>query len=155
MATNQDETPSPERIAAFQALVDRVQIRDVQLVRSMCTAEPTFALTHGSSQARPEFSLDFSSQGRILAELSMIMCMVDIDWVAFPTDSDEELLRVEQRYMVTFALEEGDELSEETVDDFARHNATVHAWPFAREAIRSATARMGVPPAVLPLLKPA
>lgn len=154
MSTTQIEAPTPERIAAFQALVSRVQIRDVQLVKSMCVADPTFVLTRGASHPQPEYSLDLSAEGRLLDDISVLVCLVDIEWVAFPSGGDEELLRIEHRFMVTFSLGDGAAPSDETIDDFARHNATFHAWPFAREAIRAASAKMGVPPAMLPLLKP-
>lgn len=45
------------------------------------------------------------------------------------------------------------DLTEQHYKHFAELNAFMNAWPYVRELVQSTTARMGLPPLVLPLLK--
>lgn len=58
---------------------------------------------------------------------------------------------------VTFALEYGvadaSRFSDEVLAEFARLNGTFNAWPYWREYIQTTSARMSLPPVVLPVFR--
>jgi hypothetical protein len=70
----------------------------------------------------------------------------------------EPLVSVSVAFELKYRLPQGFRVSKEELQAFAAVNGVFNAWPYFREIIQSATARMNLPPIILPLhraLKPA
>jgi len=63
------------------------------------------------------------------------------------------LLQAEAVYDLKYAVREGGAFTKDVALDFADKNAVHNAWPFLREALYSATHRLGVVPVTLPLMR--
>lgn len=85
---------------------------------------------------------------RIVAECGMRL-------IAPPTESPDETrhekalisARLVAEYLVT------DELSDRALEEFAEHNGTFHAWPFWREYVHTACARLRIPVVPVPMYR--
>jgi hypothetical protein len=60
---------------------------------------------------------------------------------------------VKVSFEVSYRLPEGFDASAQELEDFAQVNAVFNVWPYCREFIQTTTARMGLPPIVLPLFR--
>jgi hypothetical protein len=64
----------------------------------------------------------------------------------------QKLLSASHTYMLVYSMPKGERVNESDVTMFARANGAYHAWPFVREQLFGLTAKMGLPPFVLPVL---
>ncbi len=70
------------------------------------------------------------------------------------TDPDAEpLIRVYVAYRATYSISEGIEPSQELLDSYRDRLARFQVFPFLRSHITDLTARAGLPPLLLPLMK--
>ena len=63
----------------------------------------------------------------------------------------EPMVLVSVTFELKYRLPEGLDASREELNTFAKSNAVHNAWPYFRELIQNATARMDLPPIVIPL----
>ena len=56
-----------------------------------------------------------------------------------------KIVDIEIKYLLTYAINSPEPLSETDITQFANGNGTLHSWPFVREFLYSMTSRMGVP----------
>lgn len=66
---------------------------------------------------------------------------------------DASAVSIRCTFELTYALPEGFQTSSEALDRFAEVNATFNAWPYWREFVQTAMARMNLPPFVLPVFR--
>ena len=67
-------------------------------------------------------------------------------------DSQNEVVNIEMTYLLVYAVQDDEPVSDEYVKHFAFANGAYNSWPFARELFNSMTSRMGLSPFVLPVL---
>ena len=146
---------SEEGKAAFQALLQRLQIRDVQLLSSTTFAARPFVAAHGNLSGGVEVGLEIEGQSEVLDGPRRLECVLHFEWAASAVNDDADLVSVKETYLLTYDLKGDEPVQEQTLRDFAHHNAAFNAWPFFRESLHSTTLRMGLPAYTLPLLKPA
>lgn len=85
---------------------------------------------------------------RVVAECGMrLIATVNGDANATP---DEKAL-ISARLVAEYAVI--DELSDAALEEFAKHNGTFHAWPFWREYVHTACARLRIPVVPVPMFK--
>jgi hypothetical protein len=72
---------------------------------------------------------------------------------AGPRKSGLRLLLVECTWEADYLLAEGYQPAPETISAFKDGNAIFNCWPYFREFVQSAVARMNLPPLTLPLLR--
>jgi len=68
-------------------------------------------------------------------------------------EDGSEGLRVEATFGLLYAVDWKDEPTQEVVDEFGRAVGVNNAWPYWREFVQSMTARMGLPPVRIPILR--
>lgn len=90
----------------------------------------------------------------------VLVCSFGLD--VWPQDAaDEKKIRLAQiscDYIVQYHFAEKELLervSGEDIEVFAAYNTSFHVWPYAREFVQSMAARMGLPPVLLPVFRPA
>ena len=133
MSHDISNAPSEEGKAAFQALLQRLQIRSGGV----------------------EVGLEIEGQSEVLDGPRRLECVLHFEWAASAVNDDADLVSVKETYLLTYDLKGDEPVQEQTLRDFAHHNAAFNAWPFFRESLHSTTLRMGLPAYTLPLLKPA
>ena len=58
---------------------------------------------------------------------------------------------IEVTYVAKYRVNEGAELEQEAIDEFATKNAIYHVWPYWREYLSTTLARAHLPPFTLPM----
>jgi len=138
---------SPLAMAAEVA--QHVQIRNVKCVefsgRVIPQAKPTsLAVTYKvTAQARTD-----SANSTITVRANFVM-------EAKPEDAKGASAVVEASASIEleYVFPDVGSLNEETIQSFGRINGVYNAWPYWREYVQSAVARMGLPPLVVPVYR--
>lgn len=82
------------------------------------------------------------------------LVLATMDARVVPDEGDgEPFVHVLVRFELRYRLREGFTATRSDLNEFARGNGIFNAWPYFREAIQTATARMDLPPVVLPLYR--
>ncbi len=154
MARMSKGPPSAADLAAFQALLRRIQLRDIQLISAKIESDRSFVAAHGSVDGGAEVALEIGGVGQVLSGPSRIECEMRLEWRALVPNSEDALVVVHETYLVTYDLAGDDPVTEQTLRAFTDNNAAFNVWPFFRESLHRATLRMGLPAYTLPLVKP-
>lgn len=85
----------------------------------------------------------------------LVIASAEFEFTVHDTDSTL-LLTVKGAAFVVYALARApdDGISEDAISEFAEANGLYHAWPFLRELVSSATARLGLSGVLLPIWTP-
>jgi hypothetical protein len=67
--------------------------------------------------------------------------------------SDGATIAVAVSFEVNYRIPSNASASEETLNEFAEINGIFNAWPYFREFVHAALARMGLPPFILPVYR--
>lgn len=148
------EVPTREDLAAFQALLGRLQIRDVQLLESTVVSDRAFVAARGVIDGGVEVSLDVTGTGAASLDSGTVTCELTLSWEGTQPKTDRTLVRVEEVYLLSYNLTGSEPINEATLRAFTQHNAAFNVWPFFRASLHSTILRMGLPPYTLPLMKP-
>lgn len=92
---------------------------------------------------------------------SILVCHIGMTISAKQKGNNSEEMKEGQKifslratYCLVFRLEDGLSLSDEAIEQFSKENGFYIVYSYMREFFNTATARMGIPPYRLPLLKP-
>ncbi len=69
------------------------------------------------------------------------------------TTKRDYAIRIECTLLITIKKSEG-QFTKEFLDTYMRFNLNLISWPYFREFVHNITHRMGIPPLILPFLKP-
>jgi hypothetical protein len=154
MARRAEETSDAVIHREFNDLVDRVQIRDVQLMGARVEADASFIAAHGAVADGAEVSLEIGGTGRVTAAPLRVECEMRMTWQAMVPGTEEILVQIHEQYLVTYDVHGSDPVGEDVLRAFTDNNAAFNVWPFFRQSLHATTLRMGIPAYTLPLLKP-
>ncbi len=144
------------------AEMDHLDMEAVARVAREAELQDIYLLRADVSRLGPEpiqgrLVLDFNCQSRLLEERGedrLLSVACDFSLAARKEgESPEEVMHVEATFLVSYTFPEGKEFTPEEVHQFARINPLYNAWAYWREFVHSMTARMGLPPLLVPLLK--
>lgn len=130
---------------ALQDLVDRLHLSGVRVQRlsAETMVDGPFAVdVIVVNTAAPEVLIEPS---RLAVRFTQQVCLQDKE--------KNDLARVDVSMVVDHRLDAGGDLSAETVQLYVDHNAYFIAYPYLREVVQNATARLGLNPIVLGILK--
>ena len=147
-------SPAPAEPSPFQALLQRLEIRDVQMVAEMVTADVGFVRRHGQVDGNVEVALDVRSEPSLMLGGGQLECLLTFHWRVFEPAGEQPLVSVEERYLLSYSVTGTEPVADDTLRAFADNNAAFNAWSFFRQSLHATTLRMGLPPFTLPLLKP-
>lgn len=90
-----------------------------------------------------------SDKEEVVKAVSFVyQCGLKISKSADEQPEDEEHLSIEVSFSALYLLTE--ELSDECLTEFGKHNVPYHVWPYWREYAQSTLTRMGVNPIHIP-----
>lgn len=130
----------------------RVQIEDVHILRSTISRSPSL-----SRLAKIEVA--FSVVPELLRDAGKLKFVVSfrLHGRGEGQKSGERNgpgLAIDTAYVVTYRLSSADSLEHDHLQAFGEMNGVYNTWPFWREFVQSATARMGLPGLTIPVLPP-
>jgi hypothetical protein len=149
-----NKKPSEESMIAFRALVERVQILDVQLVCSTVSTDREFITSPLRLETKISVFIEISCGARLADEDRRLECEVAFNWKGLAEGVEKPVIEVCETYVVSYTLAGEGCVEEKTMQDFAEHNATFNVWPFFRSSLHAITLRLGLPGFALPLFKP-
>lgn len=137
------ETPKPVDMAAVGRIARRVNLEDVSLIELSSRRKhiPRGAL---------RLELKHFHQPRVWGPKRIeVESTYDFD----VRDEDEEVaISGRAVFHLSYALQEGEPVSETGVQHFATANGAYNSWPFMRSVLHDLTGRMGTPPYTMPSL---
>ena len=133
--------------AAYTRLIESVQLDSVVLLVFEHHRETE---VHPPFKVSSEFEtlLQDSPEGQIIAVADF-----NLKAVSDTTDSEEMFMRMVWQLTYSFTAGEPLEVDSELKQRFVERNVPVNVWPYIREIVTTMTAKMGLPPLVLPTLK--
>ncbi|NBB96489.1 MAG: hypothetical protein GVY16_12230 [Planctomycetes bacterium] len=153
MKEEMPDQPSQETISA-QAIQDAVEIaKKVSLV-------DVFSLGFNASN-RPEITggkrlgLRWSSQAQGFAdsENDAIGVIVSFEMHAIPEGTEDPGVNVGLVLQLVYERPDIAQFEENAIQAFAQLNGTYNAWPYWREYVQNAVARMGLPTLIVPVYR--
>ncbi|MEX1364494.1 MAG: hypothetical protein AB1Z98_15315 [Nannocystaceae bacterium] len=154
--TSETESPaivSDEVVESYNKIVEMVSLVEVRL--SGC--EGRFDYHLGFDLGDDGLSLEIAPPAyRVGIEEHGLQAgaRFEVDIVARNVeDKNSPLIRVAGEYIVTYDLQDTSTYSVDAIQLFLQRNGIFNAWPFFRELVHSTVSRMGMPPAIVPLLK--
>lgn len=121
--------------AAVARVSRYAELKDIRVVSVFAKCDPKYA-----APLEAEFSHECSVVGNENGALD-ISCQYRFAGNAAQT----KIVDIEIKYLLTYAINSPEPLSEMDITQFANGNGTLHSWPFVREFLYSMTSRMGVP----------
>ena len=136
----------------FSALVSVAQIGEVRLIDAEATTR-----IRSPKETGEKTELTISHGGHMAGELGsdgLFRVNAHVETrVADPSAKGEPYFSVGVTFEVTYRVPSGFKPTKAALARFAETNGVFNAWPYCREFIQSTTARMGIPPLVLPLFR--
>ena len=128
-------------------------LKSLALVRSECQVTD-----HKPGDIIENVNLTLQGGGQSEPETHSIACSFGLTVLALAKEpAGKEIARFKCDYLVHYEIRDAaifDSLTQKDIELFAAFNATLNAWPYARELVQSLSARMMLPPLVLPLFRP-
>ncbi len=139
------------RIDHASAVSERVEIEDVKLLQSKCHYHPT------GEKLPDKLNVEFhvktnADQASLSIHVVVGFRLTGIFEGASP--KDEPLLEIEAKFLLLYRVSSLEGLSHRNLKAFGELNGLYNAYPYLREFVQSTTSRMGLPPLVIPVLKP-
>ncbi len=151
--TNQTPPGIPARVTEIGA---HASLKGLNLVQ--CRCEVVGVLPAG--QGLPELKVDMRAGGeKHKSEPKTLVCGFGLDVAGIgPKPNSAPIVRVSCDYAIQYTFSDDlffATLNDKDVNKFAAYNSSVHVWPHIRELVHSMSMRMGLPPMLLPLFRPA
>lgn len=139
---------SPDEL---REVIGRVQLTDVRLI----DAKVQTRIRDANRARDAQLTMRHAAQVILRKDNAFLIAAQMQAAVVRDADSDkgEPLVTMSITYALEYALEGTSEVSEGTLAEFARVNGAFNAWPYWREYIQTTSARMNLPPIVLPVFR--
>ncbi len=135
-----------------------LKIQTVNLLESriQCGELTPINLTNDNSEVKigrglirfSSFELE-DDQGKAVKAVSFVyQCGLKVSKKTDKLKEDNDFLAIEVSFSALYLLNE--ELSDECLTEFGKHNVPYHVWPYWREYAQSTLMRMGVNPVHIP-----
>jgi len=150
MPENTERTDeAKDRMAQVARVAKDVELKDIRVITFSAKQSPE--LIRGQMDVQQAVSTEATAD----AEAREIRVIARFTADAHPSGEQEGAVAVS--VAVTFELayesEVVEELSEDALDAFGAVNGVYNAWPYWREFIQNTTARMGLPPLIIPVFR--
>lgn len=96
------------------------------------------------------------SVNKVRMEKNKLEAIAEFEVSTTEPDFDEIVFEVNFNYILEYSLSSEDNLNDiedEYIETFLKHNLPINIWPYAREFVSSMTTRMGYPPLFIPMHK--
>ncbi len=130
----------------------RVQIRSIVLAESVARRSPDADL----KKSGVGLKFDILSVGvGTDPDAKLIFVKPEFSLTTFKEGDDEvgSILAIQATFVLMYAVESLDGLSEENLDAFGATNGVFNAWPYWREYVQSTVGRMGLPSIAVPVYR--
>lgn len=138
-------------IALAAAVADRVEIRDVRLIRSTCHQSPKAA-----QASKLDATLNRQTDVQIDESKNAIAVIAHFEFsaraVARPDDAEPDL-QLSADFLVLYTAKSLSGLTKLNFQKFGELNGTYNAWPYWRELLQNTMTRMQLKPFVLPVFR--
>lgn len=139
---NKNKRPDPEKYKEFIKAVELRNIKLMELSTRIVEKRPT-------SDDALKVSIKTTDEYKIFNDILIFY----VNYTLAMKQSKEIILRIKAKYNITYKLLKKIEIDGEAIDFFGKINLPLNVWPFFRELCNDITAKMRIPPMVLPLLK--
>ncbi len=152
------ETPAATGTAQVPARViemgRRAEIKALNMIQ--CLAKVT-DIRVGDTLS--ELDITLRGSGTKHTDPRTLLCLfgLDVD-PKTPQPEGRRVAHISCDYAVLYEISDEayfDSLTVEDIENFAAFNGSFNAWPFAREFVHNVVTRLGLPPVLLPLYRPA
>jgi hypothetical protein len=146
-----DQQEQKKHIEMINEVAATVEIVDVKFTNFSARFDRTADLGQMavSLKHRGSASIEGTEQPRIVVLADFVM-----EAYSDPNVVERPCIEIQAQLVLTYNSPKAAEFDSEHLDAFAQGNGIYNAWPYWREFVQSATARLGLPPFTVPSLKP-
>lgn len=144
----EEELPAYDQ-AAIGKVVSRVEIENVDLVRSFFRRRDEEGFADPPTDAAPEFGID--PRWTLSEDEALLSCL--IAFTAFFDDESEAPYELGARFRITYRLDSGESLTDQDLMVFTTWNAVFNTWSYWREFVGSTLGRAQLPQVMVPVIR--
>lgn len=137
---------------SLSAVLNRVELVDVRLMDSGVRTKVRDTSSIPSAQLTVNHGTRVIHRG---ADMFIVRAVLDAKVLSGGQEATESQppIRMTAGFALQYLLPNASDVSDEVLEEFARVNGAFNAWPYFREYLQSTSARMNLPPLVLPVLR--
>lgn len=137
-----------DSIALGLTISDKVQIKDVRIIKS------SFKQTPNATMGNKSVEIDNTANVEFDADNNVIFVIADFSLKAFVKHVPKPAVSIHASFLLRYDFNDGfEKYPEEAFKSFAEMNGVFNAWPYWREFVQSATIRMGLPALTIPVFR--
>lgn len=136
-----------EDLKALSRIVPKVEVDDLYMIS--CNFNRDIDITHYES-----VRVNLSSSGELLSVAEDgFRSKVSLCLVANPEREENEILRIESEYILSYLIHSKKKLETNDLKTFCSINSVYNIWPYWRELVDSIANRADLPLPKMPLIK--
>jgi len=128
---------------------DRIQLDSVRLMHCECTQSRLV----GPSEKNFEIDRESSSSMDLATNRVFVWASFTLRTFEKRDSSSEPYVIIKATFLLMYRAVSLDDITEETVELFAKTNGIFNAWPYWREFVQNTTSRMNLPPLTIPVFR--
>lgn len=139
---------SQKKLNAGLLVSERVQLKDVRLLNAECEQTP------GSASGKKAYNIDYSTEVQVDRKSGYLVVMAKFHFEAFlESMSSQPVIFIDASFILSYAIENFEGLTQEGFEQFANLNGIYNAWPYWREFVQNTIVRMGLPSLSIPVFR--
>jgi hypothetical protein len=127
----------------------RVELRDIRLISTSYHQKPLARKRDGKAQA----AIFCKATGKFDRERSAAIVRAHFSLNILSEETQQPMAEVKAEFRAAYALKSCEGLSQDDVQAFGQTNGVFNLWPYWRELVQSAFARMGLPHFIMPVYR--
>ena len=140
---------SVDRLALAAAVSDRVEIREVRLIKCECHQTPL------ALKGKLDLRLSHDGHMEVNRKEHQILVFPTFRASASPSEPKDSpiAVQIEAQFLLVYSAESLAGLKPENYKQFGMINGIYNAWPYWREFFQNTLTRMGLPGVTLPVFR--
>ncbi|WP_144559891.1 protein-export chaperone SecB [Shouchella miscanthi] len=132
--------------SVYDNLINVVQFRDIELLN--------LEMKRYVVDDHDRLTVDFHARVEdLISEEDMLIVNLFFEVKAEDEKNNNDIFLIKFNYKATYNIPIEEDFEDQYLSHFAKINAPINIWPYARELISSTTVRMGYPALYVPLHK--
>ncbi len=137
-----------DKLDAGLLVSDRVQLKDVRLIKSKCDQSPEAML------GKKTYNINYSTEVQVDKKTGYIIVTAAFSFEAFTeSKAQKPVILIDASFLLSYKIEKFEGLTQTGFEQFANLNGTYNAWPYWREFVQNTIVRMGLPSLSIPVFR--
>ena len=131
------------------SLIAKVRLTDVRLVNASVRTR----IRDASTLKNPQLTMKHGAKVIDRNDDGMLVAAMMRAQVVEGSDEQDPAISMTVTFVLEYAIPDAGDFGDDVLAEFAQVNGTFNAWPYWREDIQTTSARMNLPPVLLPVFR--